>query len=95
MQKIYLHLIEWALARNCKISVWDGEEWQVSRSTKPNKIRDAVKSVEEAQLRFRDCATNEIVGWARVSDYLHPEETVIDYSGVLLNRWDEENKIFE
>jgi hypothetical protein len=77
----YSNLIATALKKGFTVSVWDGEEWQVKRSSKISEIVDAVKSVDEAQLRFRD-STNEIVGWALCSAYgLEADETVIDFSG--------------
>lgn len=80
----YRNLIAAALKLNFTCSVWDGEEWQVKRSTKIKECCDAVKSVDEAQLRFRN-STGEIVGWALVSAYgLEPDETVMDFSG---NDW--------
>lgn len=80
MKTAYIDLIKFALAKGCTISVWDGEEWQVKKSTKQKTIVEAVKSVEEAQLRIRDAAGN-MVFWARVSAYdLQPDETVIDWS---------------
>lgn len=78
MQKAYRHLIRTALKAGHTVSVWDGEEWQVKRSTAFKAIVDAVESVEEAQLRIRDAKGN-VVGWALVSAYgLEPDETVID-----------------
>jgi hypothetical protein len=77
----YRNLIATALKLNFTCSVWDGEEWQVKKSAKLAECVDAVKSVDEAQLRFRN-STGEIVGWALVSAYgLEPDETVIDFSG--------------
>jgi hypothetical protein len=84
MQTAYIHLIKYALGQGYTVSVWDGEEWQVKRSKDRDTIIDAVKSVEEAQLRIRDQDGN-IVGWALVSAYdLQPEETVMDYG---VNEW--------
>jgi hypothetical protein len=77
----YRNLIATALKKGFTVSVWDGEEWQVKKSAKLAECVDAVKSVEEAQLRFRN-STGEIVGWALVSAYgLDSDETVIDFSG--------------
>ena len=89
--KAYKHLIKHALKSGHTVSVWDGEEWQVKRSSKYTEIVAAVESVEEAQVRIRDAA-GEQVGWALVSAYgLEDDETVIDY-GVndYMGAWDAE-----
>lgn len=80
--KAYKHLIKHCLSMGCTVSVWDGEEWQVKRSTGYQTIIDAIESVEEAQLKIRhkDNAFNSI-GWALVSAFgLEDDETVIDYT---------------
>ena len=79
MQTAYLNLVRHALGLGYTVSVWDGEEWQVKRSTSIKAISEAVKSVDEAELRFRD--RDKIVGWARVSAFgLEPDETVMDHT---------------
>ena len=78
--KAYISLIKQAIKAGNTISVWDGEEWQVKRSTGFKAIVEAVKSVEEAQLRLRD-ANGDITGSAWVSAYgLEDDETIIDHS---------------
>ena len=80
MKNACKQLITFALNKDCTISVWDGEEWQVKRSTYYTDIIKAVESVEEAQLRIRDHAGN-VIGSALVSLYgLAPDETVMDSS---------------
>jgi len=77
--KAYKHLIKHALSLNCTVSVWDGEEWQVKRSTSYKAIVEAVESVDEASIRIRQL--DAVIGGALVSAYgLEDEETVIDYS---------------
>jgi hypothetical protein len=85
----YKHLIDYMLAKQCTISVWDGEEWQVKRSTDAKQIDEAVRSVEEAELAIRDKDGNK-VGWAKVSAYgLEPDETVMDNTMTeIMNAWD-------
>jgi hypothetical protein len=77
MKKAYLTLIKNALSRGLTISVWDGEEWQVKRSTSYQAIKEAIESVELAELRLRNEA-GEVVGWAQIIPDLDPEETVSD-----------------
>ncbi len=77
-KQAYRELIKTALRNDFVISVWDGEEWQVKRSQRLKDIVEAVKSVEEATLRFYDKNGGK-QGGALVSAYgLEPEETVID-----------------
>ena len=79
MQTAYLNLVRHALSLGYTVSVWDGEEWQVKRSTSIKAISEAVKSVDEAELWFKD--GDKIVGWARVSAFgLEPDETVMDHT---------------
>lgn len=77
--KAYKHLIRHAIAAGHTVSVWDGEEWQVKRSTAYKAIVEAVESVDEATLRIlsRD---GGIIGTALVSAYgLADDETVMNY----------------
>ena len=78
--KAYKHLVKFALHCEYPVSVWDGEEWQVKRSTKYQDIIDAIESVEEANLVFRT-DKGEKIGWALVIPFgLEDDETVADYS---------------
>lgn len=91
--KAYKSLVQKALSLGYTVSVWDGEEWQVKKSTKANEIYAAVESVEEAELKFRDPKIEQVeatetspkitnnVGWALVSAFgLDDDETVIDHN---------------
>jgi len=84
MKTAYIHLIKHALSQGCTVSVWDGEEWQVKRSTSFKAINEAVKSVEEAALRIRDTAGNIVANVSVAAYGLEPDETVIDCS---VNDW--------
>ena len=80
MKNACKQLITFALNKDCTISVWDGEEWQIKRSTSYKDIVEAIESVEQAILTIRDKA-GEVVGKAVVSLYgLEPDETVINNS---------------
>lgn len=87
--KAYKHLIKHALSLGCTVSVWDGEEWQVKRSTSYKAIVEAVDSVEEAALRIRQ--KDAIIGSAAVSAFgLEDDETVVDYSiSSFMEEWNE------
>ena len=85
--KAYAHLIRYALANGATVSVYDGEEWQESRSTDAAACIAAVESVEEAEIVIKD--NERRMAWARVAAYgLADDETVIDY-GVndYMNAW--------
>lgn len=87
--KAYKHLIKHSLSMGCTVSVWDGEEWQVKRSTGYKTIIDAIESVDEAQLRIRQ--KDAVIGWALVSAFgLEDDETVIDSSCTsFMEEWSE------
>jgi len=87
--KAYKHLIKHALSMGCTVSVWDGEEWQVKRCTGYQSIIDAIESVEEAQIRFRQ--KDAIIGWALVSACgLEDDETVVDHTCTsFMEEWSE------
>ena len=92
MQKAHLNLIKYALSQGCTISVWDGEEWQVKRSTSYKDIKDAAESVDESQLRIRDSNDN-VVGWALVIPdcTFEPDEYVVDHTITpFMSQWDEQ-----
>lgn len=86
--KAYKHLVKFALAQNCTVSVWDGEEWQVKRSSGYKAIIEAIEGVEEAELIIRDNQGDKM-GWARVSAFgLEDDETVINNTVTeFMNTW--------
>jgi hypothetical protein len=87
--KAYKHLVKYALAQGHVISVWDGEEWQVSHSAKYQKIIDAIESVEEAELKIRSADLDDLITWVRVSAFgLADDETVVDYyDNKFMTKW--------
>ena len=69
------------------VSVWDGEEWQVKRSTSVAAVMDAIESVDESALRFRD-KDGERQGWADIVLGNDGGDEVSDYSmNVWLDAW--------
>lgn len=80
--KAYKHLVKHALGLGCTVSVWDGEEYQVIRSTGYQAIIKAIESVDEAQLKIRHKDNPfKSIGWALVSAFgLEDDETVMDYT---------------
>lgn len=88
MKTAHLHLIKYALAKGHTISVWDGGEWQVKRSSGYKAIKNAIDSVEESQLRIRDGDT--VIGWAHILDQGQPDETVVDFTCTsFMKEWDD------
>ena len=77
--KAYKALINKVLADGHTVSVWDGEEWQVKRSTSPKAIAEAIESVDEAQIRVRS-VDGKVIGWALIIPYLDDGEDVADYT---------------
>ena len=80
--KAYKHLVKHAIGQGCLVSVFDGEEWQVSMSSAYKSIIEAIESVEEAEIKIyiKTSTRGEgCKGWALVSAYgLDDDETVID-----------------
>ena len=78
--KAFKHFIKHCLKAGHTVSVYDGEDWQVKRSTSYKAIVEAVESVDEAQLRVRD-SEGDVIAWALVSAYgLADDETMMDWS---------------
>ena len=76
--KTYKSLVKFALAKNCTVSVWVGEEFQVKRCNAFRAIVDAIESVEEAELTIRD-AEGSKVAWALIVPFgVGDDETVAD-----------------
>lgn len=80
MKKAYLELIKKALAKEYVISVHDGEEWAVKKSSSYQDIKEAIESVEVAELRIRSKDDEYIIGWAQIIPDLEPDCTVADYT---------------
>ena len=85
--KAYKSLVKYALANDTKVSVHDGEEWAVKKSTKYKEIIDAIESVESAEIVIRDSNDNKIA-WALIIDGLADDETVADFTdNEFMNTW--------
>ena len=88
--KAYEHLVDFSLLRGCTISVWDGEEMPVRKSTDKELILEHIRSVEEAEIWIYE--NGEKVGWALIIPFgLEDNETVADFTMTpFMNYWDEE-----
>lgn len=73
-------LIAMILADGNKISVYDGEDWQVKKSTSYKAILDAVESVDEAQLRIWNNDGTVKLGWVHIVNGLAPDEEIADHT---------------
>ena len=81
--KAHIHLIKYALARNCTINVdGGGDELDLVKSDKYQEIKDAVEAVDSARMIIFKDDDREIFGWAYVvlECGQHPAETINDYS---------------
>ena len=87
--KAYVNLVKYALHNGNTVSVWDGEEWQVKRSSYYHEIVGAIASVEESVLRIYD-RNGLKVATATVIPYgVEPYETVSDWViSEFMTQWD-------
>ena len=87
--KAYKHLVMFAIAKRCTVSVWDGEAYQVKRSRDYRAICAAVESVEEAELTIRD-ALGAKVCFVTVQPFgVEDDETVSNYEVCpFMNEWE-------
>jgi len=76
---IIRRLVKDALALGYTVSVCDGEEWTVKRSTKPGEILAAVRTTDEDYLAFRT-ADGTYVGKVFLVYGNEPYEVISDYS---------------
>lgn len=77
--KSYKHLIKYALAQGCSMSVFSGGDGpDLSKSTDYLAIVEAVHAVDEASLRIQD-AQGERIASVLVLPYLNDDETVADW----------------
>ena len=90
MQKAHIHLVKFALSQECTISVYDGEEWQVKRSTSFKAIKDALESVDQASMVIQDNEGQLVASAVVVDDCtFEPDETVVDHSDtVFMRQWE-------
>ena len=92
--KAYKHLVKFALKNGHTVSVFDGEVWEVKRSTAYQAIIECIESVEIATLRIRD-AQGEKIGWASVIPFgLEDDETVCDHTiTAFMEEWDNDYRL--
>ena len=80
MKNAALHLVRYSLSQGHAVSVWDHEDWQVSKSTNYREISESIKSMEEAKVVIYSVQGDKLA-WALVSMYgLEPDETIMNCS---------------
>ena len=92
------HLIEYCTAQGCVISVWDGEEWLLSRSTVTSDIIEACHCVDSDVLLFINFNGKNIAKANVCMSGLEPDERVFDYvvsefMDTWFNVWNESNEL--
>lgn len=75
-------LIDFALAAGHTISVFDGEEWSLRRSTDRKMIIADMEGVDEAQLLIHSSEDIKdlVIGSANIINGLDNDEIVADYT---------------
>jgi len=78
--KAHQQAIDWALAKNYRCSVWDGEEWALCLSPDRKAIIDAIESVEFATVNIRELGQADIIVSLDLIPYgVGDTETISDY----------------
>jgi hypothetical protein len=79
---VFNRLITACLAKGYFVSVHDGEEWAVKRSSDMSEIREAATAVEMVELVIRDMENNRKVGWISIIWGNAPDgsELIADYT---------------
>lgn len=72
-------VVKAALAKGYVVSVCDGEEWTVKKSSSLTEIIDALCTTDADTLRFRDAEGNKVGCIEFVYGNL-PEEVIADYT---------------
>lgn len=101
MQNSIIHLIRYAKAQGCTISVHDGEAWSVRRSTNEREIMEAIESVDESTISIRHATrlgttgNLELMGNAFIINDIgmEPDELVADHTAnAFFDAWSEKYK---
>jgi len=95
-KKAYNHLVNWALNKNCSISVYVGGEPEIEKSKDFQKIKEYIECADETEIVIYD-ENNVRKGWALIIFYNDDEETVCDYSAnKFMQEWEiEQDKFYE
>ena len=82
-KQVTIELIESILSTNVSVSVNDGEEWTLKRSTDKVEILKALNSTESDLLRIRCAETGERVGWISLiwdNNYYQPAAVICNHA---------------
>lgn len=78
--KAYKSLIKQALKDGLSVSVFDGEVWELKKSTAYKEIIDTIESVEESSIRLYT-KDKVYIGWALIVPFgVDDDETIADFS---------------
>lgn len=79
---VFNRLIAACLAKGYFVSVYDGEEWAVKRSSDKAEIKEAATAVDMAELVIRDMEDNRRVGWVSIiwGNASDGSELIADYT---------------
>lgn len=84
--KAHHHLLKTVLFDAATVSVHDGEQWNIVKSTNGREILDAIESVEECTLRIKVPGIPGALTVYIVDTYY--DDTVVDYTDHdYLNNW--------
>lgn len=78
-QKIVGALIKKALALGYVVSVYDGEEWALKKSSDYEKITAEIAATDETQLIFREAVGGTKIGWLMLV-HGNDEDVICDYT---------------
>jgi hypothetical protein len=85
--KAHRHLLKHALDLGHTVSIFDGERWEVKRSSSFNEALACIESVDESTIRIRD-NKDEVVGYADICLMNDDHETVFDFSATaFMDQW--------
>jgi hypothetical protein len=82
-QQVVIELIESILSTNASVSVNDGEEWTLKRSTDKLQILQALNSTDADLLRIRCADTGDCLGWISLvwdNNYYQPAAVICDHA---------------
>jgi hypothetical protein len=95
-KKAYNHLVNWALNKNCSISVFVEGEPEIEKSKDFQKIKEYIECADQTEIIIYD-ENNKRMGWALIIYYNDDQETVCDFSAnKFMEEWEiEQGKFYE
>jgi hypothetical protein len=95
-KKAYNHLVNWALNKNCSVSVFVEGEPEIEKSKDFQKIKEYIECADQTEIIIYD-ENNKRMGWALIIYYNDDQETVCDFSAnKFMEEWEiEQGKFYE